>query len=74
MTDEIKILIKNYRSKPGNEAGGCLHLVLSDGNVDNSALKVCEDCAIKEHDEDGYAIITKMKMLKISERQEVVKL
>lgn len=70
---ETQVKIRNYMDKPGNEAGGCLHLVLSDENVYDEALEVCEELAIKERDEDGYVIIMKMKKLKMYEREEVVK-
>lgn len=68
----LQPLIRAYLDKPGNEAGGCLHLVLDDENVYNEAILTSLDCAISENDRDGIVILTRLMGLRMYERQEVV--
>lgn len=69
----LEPLIRQYLDKPGNEAGGCLHVVLDDENVYNEALLAALKLAVSENDIDGIIIIARLALLKMKEREEVVK-
>lgn len=45
-----------YYQQPDNGAGGSLHIVLDDGNLETSNVQFCLEWARKEHDEDGEAL------------------
>lgn len=53
----VKQLIIYYCSLPGNGAGGKLHIVLSDLNVDNDSLDFCKNECQKHHDNLGVFLI-----------------
>lgn len=48
--------IREYRTIPGNEAGGSLHIVTDDGNVKDAHVMYCIDCAVQRGDQEGEAI------------------
>ena len=50
---EVLPLVLAYYAKPGNGAGGCLHIVLDDDNVDDDSVRFCIDYAAECGDEDG---------------------
>lgn len=45
-------LCKAYYLVPGNEAGGALHTVLEDGNIDDHFVEWCGRAALKTEDVD----------------------
>jgi hypothetical protein len=47
---------RSYYAKDGNGAGGVLHIMLDDGNLDASHVMFCVDEARKFHDTDAEAI------------------
>jgi hypothetical protein len=71
---EVLPLVRAYCAKPENGVGGSLHLVLEDGNVDNSDVEFCRDWARMHNDLDGVLLaeilllMTKTQRLKISVR------
>ena len=64
---------KAYLAKPGNEAGGSLHLVLSDGNVENSSVEVCLKHAQEENDYDGIRLAETLLKISNAQRRKVYK-
>ncbi len=50
----IKELIKYYYELPDNGAGGNLHIVLDDGNVDYRSIYFCQEECEKSKDTFGY--------------------
>lgn len=63
-----KLLIEEFYSLPGNEAGGVLHTVLDDGNIGKSHIKYALEMA-KDRD-DCYAIDICERLLLMSESQK----
>jgi hypothetical protein len=55
-TPMVMALIRDYYAKEGNEAGGLLHVVLDDGNLERSHIEYCAERAFAEGDEDGFRI------------------
>lgn len=53
---EVVPLVKVYYGKPGNSVGGNLHLVLEDGNVQDSHVRFCLERAKECGDEDGVKL------------------
>ena len=64
-------LIHNYYQIPGNGAGGALHLVLDDGNLEDSSLTVCENAAKKAGDAKALEIITLMRRMSMAQREKL---
>jgi hypothetical protein len=64
---------KAYLAKPGNEAGGSLHLVLGDGNVENSSVEICLKHAQEENDYDGIRLAETLLRMSVSQRRKVYK-
>lgn len=64
---EVLPLVQAYYAMPGNSAGGSLHLVLDDGNVEDSSVAVCLRYAQEHDDEAGVELAT--LLLKMSKTQ-----
>lgn len=47
-------LVAEFLALPGNEAGGLLHIVLDDSNVEEEHVEFCRDQARAANDEDAY--------------------
>ena len=64
-------LIHNYYQIPGNGAGGVLHIVLDDGNLEDSNLMFCENAAKKAGDAKALEIITLMWRMSMAQREKL---
>lgn len=54
--DELVEACRKYYQKPGNCAGGCLHIFLDDGNIGQKDVEFCRDYAREHNDADGLFI------------------
>jgi len=69
---EVMPLVRAYQAKDGNSVGGSLHIVLGDGNVDDSSVGFCKQYAAERNDLDGVELanvllqMSKTQRLKIS--------
>jgi hypothetical protein len=69
---EVLSLVKAYLEKDGNGVGGSLHIVLDDGNVEDSHVEFCIKWAREHNDEDGVKLgelllrMSKTQRLKLS--------
>ena len=54
---EIREAIHAFYQKPGNLAGGVLHVVLDDGNYHNDCLAHCRELAEEADDVDALEIL-----------------
>lgn len=68
---EVLLHVTAYYAKPGNAAGGCLHIVLDDGNVQDEHVKFCRDYAAQEGDEDGVALAELLLKMSVAQREQV---
>ena len=48
--------IRDYYEKDGNAAGGNLHIVLDDGNLDDGSILFCINNCIERNDVDGLRL------------------
>jgi len=56
-----------------HSAGGCLHIVLDDGNVMPEHIGYCLEEAIKEKDWDAVEIVAGLLNLKTNEKKYLVR-
>jgi hypothetical protein len=49
-------MIREYYALPGNGAGGSLHIVLDDGNIETGHIKYCREYAVERGDWRGVLI------------------
>lgn len=64
-------LIAEYYKKEGNGCGGNCHLILDDGNLEDSDIQFCIGYCAHANDNDGLAIMREMLSLNPEERQKV---
>lgn len=72
--DKTKLceMIHSYYSADGNGAGGTLHIVLDDGNIETSSIQWCVDNSIKEsNDQEALVIANELLKLSYSARQKL---
>ena len=64
---DVEALAAAYCAKPGNEAGGRLHIVLSDGNLHRAHIESCRNAAVEARDADGVALADGLLTLSMSQ-------
>ena len=64
-------MVRDYYSKPGNGAGGSLHIVLDDGNLDNKDILFCREWAEKENDADGVVLADVLLSMSKTQRKKL---
>ncbi len=75
---DIAPVVMEYYSKPGNNVGGSLHIVLEDGNIKDSDVLFCIKQAEESGDTDGadlgYILLSmsKTQRLKLSAMQKSI--
>lgn len=62
-------LIAYYRDDLGHSAGGSLHIVLDDGNLEDGHIWHCQQFAKEEGDSFGYFLATLMRYFTEDELQ-----
>lgn len=70
----VCLAVQAYVRRPGNVAGGCLHIVLDDFNTTDQDLRFCLDYAREHDDPDGEALAWAMLALSVPERDAVARL
>lgn len=60
-----------YYAIPGNEVGGRLHIVLDDGNVDDSSVEFCRKAAMEVGDKEGERLAELLARMTTTQRQKV---
>ena len=70
-TIRLKTLIEQFYEIPENGAGGCLHLVLDDGNVEDRHLAFCQEMAEEAGDKDALAILERLWPLTVDRRRDL---
>ena len=68
---ELVNRIVEYYKKEGNECGGNCHLVLDDGNLEDSDIQFCKGYCAHADDNEGLSIMSCMLQLNPEERQKV---
>lgn len=70
---EVLKTVREYYSKPGNEAGGSLHVVLDDGNVRDSDVLFCISYAKEAGDTDGKSLAEILFKMSKTQRMKIYK-
>ena len=70
---EVLLLVQKYYAKPGNLAGGYLHLVLDDGNIDDDYVEFCLKYAGENHDADGVELARLLLQMSLAQREKLYK-
>ena len=68
---EVLALIRAYYARPGNGAGGNLHVVLDDGNIKLKDVQYCFDYCIDQMDWAGARIMVMMLRMSRSQRRRL---
>lgn len=68
---DVLPLVREYIRR--NEAGGVLHIVLSDGNLDDSSVEYCLNEARKEGDAEAARIAELMLQMTRTQRTRLHK-
>ena len=71
LVPEVLPLILAYYALPGNGAGGNLHVVLDDGNVNLKSVQYCFDHCIHQMDWEGARIMVMMLRMSRSQRRRL---
>jgi len=71
---EVMPLIRQYYSKSGNGAGGSLHIVLEDGNVDDGNVEFCVKFAKESGDKDGEVLGNILLLMSKTQRMKLYKI
>ena len=71
---EVLPLAITYYAKPGNGAGGNLHIVLDDDNIDDEHIQFCLDLCTSESDKDGIELCNKLLRMSKTQRRKVCRL
>lgn len=69
---EVNAAVRAYYAKPGNMAGGNLHIVLDDGNVGSGDIQHCIDRCIEQGDTDGEALARMILSMSKTQRRKIL--
>jgi hypothetical protein len=68
--DEILPVVNYFYTLPGNSNGGCLHIVLEDGNTADAHVRYCVEYAIDRQDPIGAAVA--LFLLNVTRTQRIL--
>jgi hypothetical protein len=68
---EVIPLIREYYAKSGNGAGGSLHIVLEDGNLEDRNVDFCIDYARSRDDADGVLLAQMLRRMTRAQRSRI---
>jgi hypothetical protein len=69
--NDVSLLALDYLAKDGNGAGGNLHLVLEDGNVESSHIEYCLKQAETNGDNEGVGLAKAILQLSMTQRKKL---
>ena len=68
---EVLPKVRKYYAMPGNGAGGCLHIVLDDGNVLDHHVRYCLDWAFGIRDIPGVELAELLLRMSKTQRRKI---
>jgi hypothetical protein len=71
---QVLPLVRAYVAKPGNGAGGSLHILLDDGNIEDGAVRFCLELAMLQDDADGVALAKLLLAMTKTQRGKLCRL
>ena len=69
---EVLPLVRAYYSMPGNGAGGSLHVVLDDGNIDDYFVRSCLLSAQESGDAAGAGLAALLLKMSKTQRSRLI--
>lgn len=70
---EVLPMAQAYCAKDGNGAGGNLHIVLDDDNLETHFVEFCLEQAEREGDEDGAVLARALLLMSRTQRGKVAR-
>jgi hypothetical protein len=67
----VSAMVRKFYDQPGNEAGGLLHVVLDDGNLEDSHIDYARDRALDACDYRAWLIATCLLQMTPTQRRKV---
>jgi len=71
---EVLSLVLAYYAKHGNGAGGSLHLVLDDGNIETYSVEFCKQFALENNDQDGVELAELLLKMSYTQRRKLYRM
>lgn len=71
VTEHVIQQFQDYYDKPGNGAGGSLHIVFDDYNVDDDSVRFCITHAIEKNDQNGVKLARLLLQMSKSQRLKI---
>jgi hypothetical protein len=68
---DVSALVKHFYEKPGNGAGGSLHIVLDDGNIEDDSIAFCRKWAADRDDRMGVALCDVLILCSQTQRRKL---
>jgi hypothetical protein len=68
---EVLPMVRAYYAKEGNGNGGSLHIVLGDGNTQNSHVAFCLEQAEANEDEEGASLARLLLQMSRTQRRKL---
>jgi hypothetical protein len=68
----LKLMVTAFYELPGNTCGGCLHIVLDDGNLEDHHVQWCKEYATKENDTDAMFMADVLLLYTEEEREKIL--
>ena len=68
---EVIPLIREYYEIPGNGAGGNLHIVLDDGNIESGHIEFCKSQCVDKSDDMGLVICNLLLRMSKTQRKKI---
>jgi hypothetical protein len=68
---EVLPLVQEYLARPDNAAGGSLHLVLEDLNLEDHFVRSCAEHAHEQGDADGEALAQVLLLCSRTQRHKL---
>lgn len=68
---EVLELVREYTSRPGNEEGGSLHIVLVDRNIGDSNVEFCMEWAADRNDLSGVIVASMLLEMTRTQRLKI---
>lgn len=70
---QVMELVREYYRLPNNSVGGSLHIVLSDGNIEDSHVKFCIQWAKDHNDPEGVKLGELLLKMSKTQRKKLYK-
>ena len=69
---EVEAVVREYYKD--HPTGGCLHIVLEDGNVTHSDITYCVYAALRDDDLDGAYLAVVLGMMSTTQRRKLYRM